>query len=436
MTARRPMRARTPAPCPHGVCATPQRQPGLTGPARGGGAARSAAPGRSRQRARGVSLVEALLALVVMSVGMLAVAGMQATLRGNADLSRQRAEALRIAQASMEAWRGFARVQADPAELDYGDLATQPPQVLTPPGANTTFTTERIVLTSAAPAMKTLSVRVSWTDRAGQTQSLELHSVVSRTGPELAGSLAVPPQGAPVRRPHGRHAAIPWAAVAHGEGTSRFTPPQAGGGTLAWVFDNLSGRIVQTCSNGADSSTCTSTTAMFLGGYLRLGLPPTVPGDPATWSSDVALNPTSTELDLLPVIAGRSLELQARVRYVTETRGEPETVACFIGPMTASPSQVLEYFCALPLFPTGERPWPSWTGRLSFGPTPDLVITASGDLSLQQLRPCRYFDLSGAGNHVGVREPLANQNVLITRAGDGSTAWSCPAGITREQLPT
>ena len=44
---------------------------------------------------RGISLVEALVAMLVMSFGMLAIVGLQATLRLNADVAKQRAEAVR-----------------------------------------------------------------------------------------------------------------------------------------------------------------------------------------------------------------------------------------------------------------------------------------------------------------------------------------------------
>ena len=56
---------------------------------------------------RGVSLIEALVALAVMAFGLLGVVGMQSTLRVNADVSRQRAEAVRMAQEKMEdnAWK-------------------------------------------------------------------------------------------------------------------------------------------------------------------------------------------------------------------------------------------------------------------------------------------------------------------------------------------
>ena len=49
-----------------------------------------------RSGARGFTLLEALIALLVLSFGMLAIAGFQTTLSRNSDLAKQRTEALRL----------------------------------------------------------------------------------------------------------------------------------------------------------------------------------------------------------------------------------------------------------------------------------------------------------------------------------------------------
>jgi Tfp pilus assembly protein PilV len=134
----------------------------------------------------GVSLIEALLALVVMAVGMLGVVGLQATLRSNGDLSRQRAEAVRIAQETLETWRSFTRVEADAAEFDFvDDIVTVGSTPVATTVANTTFNRERLV-TAAWPGMKTLSVRITWQDRTGQNQEVALHSAVARVARTLS----------------------------------------------------------------------------------------------------------------------------------------------------------------------------------------------------------------------------------------------------------
>ena len=94
-------------------------------------------------RSRGVSLIEALVALAVMAFGLLGVVGMQATLRFNADVSRQRAEAVRMAQEQMENMRSFGVLSgaALPTDHEYVDIITGTDYPAPPSGfANTAFT--------------------------------------------------------------------------------------------------------------------------------------------------------------------------------------------------------------------------------------------------------------------------------------------------------
>ena len=51
-----------------------------------------------RRRQAGVTLIEAMVALLIMAFGMVALVGLQSNLRRSADLAKQRGEAIRIAQ--------------------------------------------------------------------------------------------------------------------------------------------------------------------------------------------------------------------------------------------------------------------------------------------------------------------------------------------------
>lgn len=79
---------------------------------------------RPRAAARGVSLVEALVAMAVMSIGMLALVGVQSTLRMNGDLARQRTEATRIASEEIERVRSFTSLAAVPGApgMSYDEI--------------------------------------------------------------------------------------------------------------------------------------------------------------------------------------------------------------------------------------------------------------------------------------------------------------------------
>ena len=221
---------------------------------------------RAGSRQRGVSLIEALVALAVMAFGMLGMLGLQATLRTNADLTRQRAEAVRIAQAEVERLRGFESVTASPG-LDFTDIVSVLPAAVLPPAgaasANTAYRRTATVLpaalTPSTPKFKTVTMDVQWEDRSGQTSHVLMVSSMAAVDPALAGSLALAGDRTVAQRPRNRNRAIPPGAVDQGNGTSTFAPPNAAG--VSWVFNNVSGVITQVCAPA-----CSNVTLLLLRG--------------------------------------------------------------------------------------------------------------------------------------------------------------------------
>ena len=98
---------------------------------------------------RGVSLVEALVAMAVMSIGMLAVVGVQGTMRLNSDLARQRTEATRIASEEIERVRSFTSlgVVAGTPGVSYDEIVSRDVAGYQLPGdtANTSYQVQRTV---------------------------------------------------------------------------------------------------------------------------------------------------------------------------------------------------------------------------------------------------------------------------------------------------
>ena len=72
---------------------------------------------------RGVSLIEALVAMAIMAFGMLALLGLQGALRGNSDVSKQRSEAVRYAQEQIELLRGFSTLDTATGARTYAQIA-------------------------------------------------------------------------------------------------------------------------------------------------------------------------------------------------------------------------------------------------------------------------------------------------------------------------
>lgn len=377
-----------------------------------------------RLRQQGVSLVEALVAMAVMAFGMLAVVGLQVTLRTNGDVSKQRAEAVRIAQQSIEDWRAFTAMEATAGVVDYQDLVSDGP--INVAGINATYARTRTVTVwpGGSPPMRTLAVAVTWDDRNGQEQTVLLNSVIAGVAPELAGSLAIPNNGAFGRQPLGRHRAIPVLAKELGS-LSGFMPPQPPGGGVTWVFNNVSGLITGVCNLpgrttatlvAADVAACSANTqAQLLRGYVQFAALGSAP------DAAQAQTPSGVPRDL-----DMSLTL-------TTAPAHPAPPVCFDDAAAVAfatvPGTAVSYYCAIFSNANG-----LWSGRSRVVPSGWTIGTAAGDYKV-----CRYTPLAAdnPANAKNIDHPLdyteagsaayaalAGQNFLVI-----SAAHSCPSDV-------
>ena len=61
--------------------------------------------------------------MAVMAFGMMAIVGLQTTLRQNSDIAKQRSEAVRIAEEAIEQWRAFSAIETTAGHKAYDDIA-------------------------------------------------------------------------------------------------------------------------------------------------------------------------------------------------------------------------------------------------------------------------------------------------------------------------
>jgi len=139
---------------------------------------------------RGSTLFEALVAFLVLSLGMIAIARIQGHLRLGADVARQRSEAVRLAQEDMETLRGFASIEAEAGMRSFDGIASASRMVR----ADTTYLVDRRIATTDLPHAKSAAITVSWTDRSGSAQEITLHSIIAGSDPALTGALALAPR--------------------------------------------------------------------------------------------------------------------------------------------------------------------------------------------------------------------------------------------------
>jgi Tfp pilus assembly protein PilV len=392
--------------------------------------------------ARGVSLVEAIVAMAVMAFGMMAIVGLQATLRLNSDVAKQRSEAVRIAQEAIEDWRAFTSMPAAAGEMAYADIDTLADVAVAGYTTNTAYTLTRSVSSAFGDSLKSIQVVVSWTDRNGQLQRVELDSIIARVDPALAGTLSQQPTGKPTLQPLGRNPAIPAGADQREGGKSIFIPPGPGAGVL-WVFDNLTGVIVGVCNTvvtgqdqvtNADVQGCIDGTTQIglpLSGFVRFATGSIQP------TAANAENPTSTARNLAVELA------------LTSTGHPSPDHACYAdAPLSAATTRTdVPYFCAV-FFNVGTVP--RWSGTstlmpLAFvEPADDVVWSVAvdaADATATRFRICRYTPATSDSqpipnplhprtySNASALEPLTNQNFLVIRAGNGTQPFTCPTDV-------
>lgn len=396
---------------------------------------------KAPHRQRGTTLLEALVAFLVLSLGMLTVARVQTQLRFNADVARQRSEAVRLGQDDLETLRAFSVIAASASTRAYADVTSSSRVVDAAAGyaSNTRYLVARQIETWSAPRAKSASVTVSWTDRAGDTQRVVLNSVISGTDPAYSGALGVARLATQATGPFGRAQSIPLGAKDLGNGSSAFKPVRAG--STALVFDNTSGRVTGRCSgiapntptaalSTADLNSCDARRGQLLGGVVRFTqTSPPQPGaaNDVPAAVGIALSLTGGAYPQAPVCESEPMKT---VAYTAAGSLHIEAV-----PINATPASMgvptwsdtgdrhTAYLCVVYPLASGV-----WSGRVALVPSGWSLGTGAAER-----RVCRYAaDLDASGNidanvehpadYTGVTAALAHQNFLVV---NGSEA--CPA---------
>ena len=215
---------------------------------------------------RGITLVEALVGVLLLSLGLLGALRLQSWLRLHGDVALQRSEAVRMAQQDLEQLRGFTDAAAFEAITHQRRETTH----------STRFTLDRTV--STEHRIKNSLIAVSWQDRSGSTQTVQLHSSLNGLPPVYSAVLALPPQDQSLS-PR-RH--LPTSARRLSEGRSVLKPSARS--NVAWIINEATGEVSAECSvpatlpardiTEADLTRCAELTARLLRGYIRFSLGP------------------------------------------------------------------------------------------------------------------------------------------------------------------
>lgn len=404
------------------------------------------------KRQQGVSTLEALAAFLILSIGLLAFARLQTELRYGADVSRQRAEAVRMAQQDMETLRAYTSLTPSGTNVSYeNSIANVAAQNVTQNNLNTVFTLTRTVSDTPDPRYRALEVRVDWTDRSNTAQQVRLNSIIAGLDPRVEGQLAAAGADPSVKKPLGRSPLIPPSAVDLGNNKSGFTPPGAG---FFWVFDSNAATVLQKCTLAsgstlnattyatlANTTACTSRPGYLLSGHIRFDLSSSPSGrlpasdacdfyDAASPGSGATRHVNTNKLDCQSVSNVTDLlnvTMSSGTGYSYTLNGVVQPgFECFDDFATSvRPNLVaVKYYCAIYVQNNGD----AWSGRSLFTTTNSWSLTASGS---RQFRNCRYTGDYDRSNNVeqwehpysysNVTQTLTDQNFLIV-----SNEVTCP----------
>ena len=398
-------------------------------------------PSTRSGRQRGTTLLEGLVAFLVLSLGMLSVVRVQSQLRLNSDVARQRSEAVRLAQEDLEKMRAFSVIAARAGAHAYTTLADASTTIDADDGqpSNTSYAVRREVTPGDAPNSKNAVVQVSWSDRTGTPQQVVLSSMISGSDPAYSGALKLMPRAAPVRGAKARSPFIPPGAADLGNGSSAFKP--VAGAAQVLVFNHATGAVQARCSaepslansqlRPADLRSCETLQGYLLSGAVRFSN--AEPPDPG------AANDAPPDMAIAVTLAGGAAGASSSC-----TSEALKSVFFSVGPVRRSETLPLaataasmgadnwqetgDRFVAYHCLVVPGAPGGTWSGRST-------VIPAGWTLGTGPLdrRVCRFAaDLDGSGvvdanlehpeAYANVRESLTNQNFLVIK---GSQA--CPA---------
>lgn len=366
-------------------------------------------------RQHGISLIEALVALLVLSLGMLAVSRLQSHLRLGSDIARQRAEAVRLGQEDIEALRDYSVLAASGAARSWAGITSASRNVDASTGyaTHTRYTVAREIVATNALAAKTAAVTVHWNDRDGAAQQVVLTTLIAANDPAHGGVLAVAPSGLHAKGAYARSTRVPPLAKDLGNGHSVMKPVTTG--ATALVFDNLSGAVTARCSGIdpgaatrdltlAELTTCTVITAQLLSGSVRFSQaapPDAARASDAPLALSIALTLTGGTYATAPECSSEAVQTDAGDRYVA-------------------------YHCVVVPLASGHM-----SGRSTVVPS---GWTLGAGTDARQV--CRYSaDLDGSGAidnndehpaaYSAVDHSLANQNFLVIQGNE-----TCPSGAS------
>lgn len=400
-----------------------------------------------RRQQRGFTIIEALIALAIMGFGILGLAGLQAALSRNADVAKQRTEAMRLAQEKIEEYRSFtgfastavAASQSVPASntgLNWNALKASDSDV--PSNnykTNAEYKRSWSLSGTEADAMRSLTVNVEWLDRTGEKSNVSLTSIIAKSNPADAGFLGFPlPLNTNLKRPKNRNLDIPIPSVDLGDGKSAVKFQDNGKFLL---FDNITGDVAEICTpnftsainnatiistlTDANNRNCTAVKGYILAGYVSR-----LKGNNVTGAlSDAEWNAIENGLGIDYSLVNRDPATSAQIscQFGNAINQNDNTVI----------ANYKYYICLIPWAATDSSPY-TWSGTIRIsGPTAwNNVGNVYYVCRYQYTKPADDPNMRNVQPYAAVNKSIDQQNYLIaaTANATSSATPTCPATMT------
>lgn len=137
-------------------------------------------------KVRGLGLIETLMVILFVTASVVAMLSFQHFTSVNTNIAQQQAIATNIAVERTEILRNFSVVNTTSGYNAYSDIANG---TGTNTIGNTTYTSTWTITTNTSPNYKVINIVVSWTDRNGTGQSINLITNVSAMDPATSANV-------------------------------------------------------------------------------------------------------------------------------------------------------------------------------------------------------------------------------------------------------
>ncbi len=137
-------------------------------------------------KAAGLTLIEIMIAIVILAVGVVIIVKFQGDLLRNLGSTQQQSEAVALAETRLNNLRNYVYLDSADGSPAYNEIVNGNEVVV---NNNTTYTVSWVVTDVASPPYKQVVVTVTWSTSSNQTESITLESIIGQVDPVKTGEV-------------------------------------------------------------------------------------------------------------------------------------------------------------------------------------------------------------------------------------------------------